>query len=159
MIILGIDPGTRNCGYGILELSKRTIVAAGCDVIKVNTRLELKERLPQVYDGLKRVLMEYQPDAAAVETIFYGKSIRAAFALGHVRGTILLLLSRANIPIYEYSPREVKKSVVGNGNAHKQQIQYMLGKTLSIDLSKQSEDATDGLALALCHYNRIRLNL
>lgn len=159
MIILGIDPGTRNCGYGILELQRRTILAAGCDVICVDTKLELKDRIPLIYDGLKKVLLEYQPDVAAVETIFYGKSIRAAFALGHVRGAILLLLSRAKIPIFEYSPREVKKSVAGNGSAHKKQVQYMISRSLGLDLEGKSEDATDGLALALCHYNRIRISL
>jgi crossover junction endodeoxyribonuclease RuvC len=90
---------------------------------------------------------------------FYGKSIRAAFALGHVRGVILLLLNRAKIPIYEYSPREVKKSVVGNGNAHKSQVQYMLSQNLGIDLKGCGDDATDALAIAMCHYNRIRITL
>jgi crossover junction endodeoxyribonuclease RuvC len=159
VIILGIDPGTKNCGYGILELQGRKILAAGCDVIKVDSSLELKHRIPLVYDGLKKVLLEYQPDEAAVETIFYGKSIRSAFALGHVRGAILLLLSRAKIPIFEYSPLEIKKSVVGNGRAHKQQVKYMLNRTLGLDLSGKSEDATDGLAVALCHFNRIRMKL
>lgn len=159
MIILGIDPGTRNCGFGILELSGRTILAAGCDVIKVDGKLDLKERIPLIYEGLKKVLLEYQPDAAAVETIFYGKSIRSAFALGHVRGAILLLLSRAKIPIYEYTPLEIKKSVVGNGRAHKQQIKYMLERSLKINLEGKIEDATDGLAAALCHYNKVRIEL
>lgn len=159
MIILGIDPGTLHCGYGILETERRQILSAGCDVISVNPKLELVERVTLIYDGLKRVLLEYQPEMAAVETIFYGKSIRAAFALGHVRGAILLLLNRAKIPIFEYSPREVKKSVVGNGNAHKKQVQYMLSQNLGIDLAGVSEDATDALAIAICHYNRIRITL
>ncbi|MDP8209816.1 MAG: crossover junction endodeoxyribonuclease RuvC [Candidatus Stygibacter australis] len=159
MIILGIDPGTLHCGYGILETERRQILSAGCDVISVNPKLELVERVTLIYDGLKKVLLEYQPDMAAVETIFYGKSIRAAFALGHVRGAILLLLNRAKIPIFEYSPREVKKSVVGNGNAHKKQVQYMLSQNLGIDLAGVSEDATDALAIAICHYNRIRITL
>jgi len=159
VIILGIDPGTLHCGYGILETERRQILSAGCDVISVNPKLELVERVTLIYDGLKKVLLEYQPDMAAVETIFYGKSIRAAFALGHVRGAILLLLNRAKIPIFEYSPREVKKSVVGNGNAHKKQVQYMLSQNLGIDLAGVSEDATDALAIAICHYNRIRITL
>jgi len=159
VIILGIDPGTLHCGYGILETERRQILSAGCDVISVNPKLELVERVTLIYDGLKKVLLEYQPDMAAVETIFYGKSIRAAFALGHVRGAILLLLNRAKIPISEYSPREVKKSVVGNGNAHKKQVQYMLSQNLGIDLAGVSEDATDALAIAICHYNRIRITL
>lgn len=159
MIILGIDPGTLHCGYGILELEKRRILAAGCDAVNVSKSLEIIERIPLIYDQLKKVILEYQPDAAAVETIFYGKSIRSAFALGHIRGVILLLLSRAKIPVFEYTPREVKKSITGNGNAHKQQLKYMLEHDLKINLKDKSDDATDALAIAICHYNRIRINL
>lgn len=159
MIILGIDPGSYYCGYGILELSKRRIIAAGCDTIIAGKNKPLAERIAAVYDGMKRVLIEYQPDVAAVEDIFYGKSIRSAFTLGHVRGAILLCLQRAGVSIVEYSPRSVKSAVVGNGNAHKQQVRYMVGKNLGIDISGASEDAADGLALALCHYNKIRMTL
>ncbi|MCF7919294.1 MAG: crossover junction endodeoxyribonuclease RuvC [Candidatus Cloacimonetes bacterium] len=159
MIILGIDPGSYNCGYGILELSGRKIIAAGCDTIRANQKQILAERICVIYEGIKRVLIEYQPDVAAVEDIFYGKSIRVAFTLGHVRGAILLSIHRAGIPIVEYSPRSVKSAVVGNGNAHKQQVRYMVEKSLGIDMTGVSEDAADGLALALCHYNKIRMTL
>ena len=159
MIIIGIDPGSYNCGYGILELSGRKIIAAGCETIKAKQNQPLEERIGVIYDGLKKVLIEYQPDAAAVEDIFFGKNIRSAFTLGHVRGAILLCLFRANIPILQYSPRSVKSAVVGNGNAHKQQVRYMVEKSLGLDLSKVSEDAADGLAIALCHYNKIRMTL
>lgn len=159
MIILGIDPGSYHCGYGILELSGRRIIAAGCDTIHAGKKLELSERIAVIYDEMKRILIEYQPNVAAVEDIFYGKSIRSAFTLGHVRGAILLCLQRAGVSIVEYSPRSVKSAVVGNGNAHKQQVRYMVEKSLGIDMKNATEDAADGLALAMCHYNKIRMTL
>lgn len=154
MRILGIDPGSRFCGYGILQTEKRKLVAAGCDVIKVNPKLPLPERLLLIYNEINKVVQEYEPDIAVVETIFYGKNIKSAFTLGHVRGIILLALQNFGAEIAEYSPREVKKSVVGNGNASKEQVKFMVTK-----ITKQvsdSEDATDALAIALCHFNKIK---
>ena len=130
------------------------MVAAGCDVIKVNPKLPLPERLLLIYNEINKVVQEYEPDIAVVETIFYGKNIKSAFTLGHVRGIILLALQNFGAEIAEYSPREVKKSVVGNGNASKEQVKFMVTK-----ITKQvsdSEDATDALAIALCHFNKIK---
>ncbi|NQV17098.1 MAG: crossover junction endodeoxyribonuclease RuvC [Armatimonadetes bacterium] len=156
MIILGIDPGSRYCGYGILQVEKHKVVAAGCDVIKINPAKSLPERLIIVYTELKTVIEKYKPDIAVVETIFYGKNIKSAFTLGHVRGVILFLLAQNKIKIMEYSPREIKKSVVGNGNASKQQIQYMVQKILNLNLENKTEDAADALAIALCQFNKER---
>ena len=128
MIILGIDPGSRFCGYGVLEIHKRKIVAAGCDVIKISPKLKLADRLVLIHSEVVKIILEYKPDISAVESIFYGKNIKSAFTLGHVRGTILLALAQNNLSIEEYSPREVKKAVVGNGNASKEQVKYMLEK-------------------------------
>jgi len=156
--ILGIDPGSQNCGYGILEIEKRKIIAAGCDVIKMKPSLPLAERLVTVYTEIKKIIEEYKPDLAAVETIFYGKNIKSAFSLGHVRGVILLILAENKIKITEFSPREVKKSVVGNGNASKEQVKFMVEKFLGIEINKKTQDATDALANALCLYNKIRFH-
>ena len=158
MRILGIDPGSQNCGYGILEIEKRKIIAAGCDVIKMKPSLPLAERLVTVYTEIKKIIEEYKPDLAAVETIFYGKNIKSAFSLGHVRGVILLILAENKIKITEFSPREVKKSVVGNGNASKEQVKFMVEKFLGIEINKKTQDATDALANALCLYNKIRFH-
>ena len=154
MIILGIDPGSYNVGYGILQIEKRKIIAAGCDSITIGKSISLDERLVKIHDEISKVIAEYKPDISAVETIFYGKNIRSAFTLGHARGVILFSLAQANIKIKEYSPREVKKAVVGNGNAAKEQVKYMVQRILNIDLSEKSEDATDALAIALCEYNK-----
>lgn len=159
MIILGIDPGSIACGYGIVQVNKRKIIAAGCDTIKPGANAPLPERLTTIYQEINKVIEEYQPSVAAVESIFHGKNIKSAFVLGHARGVLLLALAEHNIPIYEYAPREIKRSVVGNGNASKQQINYMVQQILSIDLSDASHDATDALAVALCHFNKNRWNL
>jgi len=154
LIILGIDPGSRFCGYGILQVEKNKLIAAGCDVIKINPALSLSARLKKIYSEIKNVITEYKPELAVVETIFYGKNIKSAFTLGHVRGVILLALAENNLEIAEYSPREVKKSVVGNGNASKEQVQFMVQKITK--QTNKSEDATDALAIALCHFNKIK---
>lgn len=159
MIILGIDPGSHVCGYGILQLENNRIVAAGCDVIKINPTLKLAERLAVIYSEIDQIIDEYKPDIAAVETIFYGKNIKSAFTLGHARGAILLVLAQRKIKIVEYSPREVKKSVVGNGNASKEQVEYMVKKILKIDIKPETQDATDALANALCLFNKIKLGI
>ena len=154
MIILGIDPGSLNVGYGVLQVEKRKIVAAGCDTIKINPKLQLAERLVQIHLGMDKVIVEYKPDIAVVETIFYGKNIKSAFTLGHARGVIILALAQHNITIEEYSPREVKKSVVGNGNASKEQVEYMVQKILNLSTKPKTEDAADALAIALCQFNK-----
>ncbi|MBN1327360.1 MAG: crossover junction endodeoxyribonuclease RuvC [Candidatus Cloacimonetes bacterium] len=156
MIILGIDPGTLECGYGILEIKNRTITGAGCNVIRIDRELSLPLKLVEIYNEISKIADDYQPDVAAVESIFYGKNISSAFTLGHARGVILLALAEKGIQINEYSPREVKKSVVGNGNASKEQIQYMLKKILNLSSEFVSQDASDALAIALCHFNKIK---
>ncbi|MCK4957620.1 MAG: crossover junction endodeoxyribonuclease RuvC [Candidatus Cloacimonetes bacterium] len=154
MIILGIDPGSLNCGYGLLQVQKRRIVAAGSDVVKVSGDLPLAQRIALIYQKINEVIEEYKPDIASVETIFYGKNIQSAFTLGHVRGAILLALAQAEIKIVEYSPLEIKKSVVGNGKASKEQVGYMVQKILSLKEPPKSQDASDALAAAICYYNK-----
>ena len=154
MIILGIDPGSLNVGYGILQVEKRKIVAAGCDTIIINPKLQLAKRLVLIHSGMNKIIAEYKPDIAVVETIFYGKNIKSAFTLGHARGVILLALAQYRIEIVEFSPREVKKSVVGNGNASKEQVAYMVQKILNMSTKPKTEDAADALAIALCQFNK-----
>ena len=156
MIILGIDPGSRYCGYGILEVEKRTILSAGSGVIKLNPKHSLQNRLRFLYDEIKKLVMEYKPQAVAVETIFYGKNIHSAFTLGHVRGVVLLALSACQSKLYEVSPREVKRAVVGNGNASKEQVFFMVNKILKNRIEIPSQDAADGLAIAICAFHQSR---
>ncbi len=156
MILLGIDPGSRNCGYGILEIKKRKIISAGCGVIKIPPDFSLEKRLLTIYSEIKMVIDEYKPSSAAVETIFYGKNIRSSFILGHVRGVLLLALAEKKIKTYDFSPLEVKRAVVGNGNASKEQVFFMVQKIVTEKIKIPSQDAADALAIAICAFHKQR---
>lgn len=156
MVIIGIDPGSRLCGYGMLQTEGKRVMAAGCDVIDVSTTKDLMRRLVMLYDGIDAVLQEYKPDVAAVESMFIQKHIRSIFTLGHARGVIMLAIARHGIPMVEYSPREIKKAVVGNGNAAKQQVRYMVNQMFKLSHSVKPDDAYDALAMAVCHFNRMK---
>ena len=156
MIIIGFDPGSRYCGYGLLQIEDRKVLAAGCDVIDVTRGKTLALRLKSLYDNIITILEEYHPEIAAVESIFFHRQVRSIFTLGHSRGVILLALAMKDIPIVEYSPREIKKSVCGNGNASKQQVRYMINQLYPLKESPKRDDAFDALAVATCHYNRMK---
>ncbi len=156
MIILGIDPGSRFCGYGLLEIEGRRIIGAGCDVVNLIKEKDLPTRLDMLYTALDKVLAEYKPEVAAVESMFFHKHIRSVFTLGHARGVILLTLARHGVQIFEYTPREVTKAVVGNGNASKQQVRFMVSQLLKLKAPRVQDDAYDALGLALCHFHRIK---
>ncbi len=156
MIILGIDPGSRYCGYGLLEIEQNKITAAGCDVIKLIPEPDLLKRLDKLYTAIYAVIEEYKPDIAVVESMFFQKHVRSIFTLGHARGVILLAIAKHHIPMLEYSPREIKKAVVGNGNASKLQVRFMVSQMLKLKTVKVTDDAYDALGIALCHYHRMK---
>jgi len=158
MMIVGIDPGSRYCGYGLLQTEGRKIIAAGCDVIDVTRESTLSQRLLLLFTSLDKILQEYKPDCAAIESMFFQKHIKSIFTLGHARGVILLALSKHGIPVVEYSPREVKKAVVGNGNGTKAQVRYMIHHLYQLADKANRDDAYDALAIATTHYNRIKWN-
>ncbi len=158
MIILGIDPGSRYCGYGLLEVQGSRIIGAGCDVISLIKEKDLLKRLDMLHSAIEVVMDEYKPDVVAVESMFFQKHIRSIFTLGHARGVILLSIARHKVPLQEYSPREVKKAVVGNGNASKQQVRLMISRMLKLKAANITDDAYDALGIALCHWHRMRFN-
>jgi crossover junction endodeoxyribonuclease RuvC len=156
MIIIGIDPGSRYCGYGLIQMEGRKVLAAGCDVIDVSKEKSLLLRLKVLYEQIGAVLDEYKPEIAAVESMFFHKQVKSIFTLGHARGVLLLALASKGIPMVEYSPREIKKSVVGNGNATKTQVRYMINQLYKLKESPRRDDAYDALAIATCHFNRMK---
>jgi crossover junction endodeoxyribonuclease RuvC len=158
MIIMGIDPGSKRCGYGILEVQKYKIVAAGCGVIKISEKLCFEDKLLYLSTELKKVISLYKPDFSAVESIFYGKNIAVAFTLGHFRGVIVYSLRETGIPVHSYTPREIKQSVTGRGNASKIQIEYTVQQMLRLQ-SPAKDDAADALACAICFFNKERFLL
>lgn len=150
MRILGIDCGSERTGYGVIDSDGRThrMVAAG--VIRTDAKAMLGGRLLEIASKLRNVIREFAPDAGAVEEVFYAQNAKSALKLAHVRGIALLALAEAGIPTGEYSPLEVKTSVVGYGRAEKQQVQLMVQNLLRLE-SPQPEDASDAIAVAICH--------
>ncbi len=151
MIILGIDPGTRFTGIGIIEKTSRNNRMVFADVIILSPSDAMPLRLKKIFESLSDAIKKYTPDEMAIETMFYGKNAQSAMKLGQARGVAILTSVLNNIPIAEYSPREVKKSVVGYGAASKQQVQTMVKTLLKMKSVPKHYDVTDALAVALCH--------
>ncbi len=151
MRILGIDCGTERTGYGIIDSDGRDhrLVAAG--VIRTLSGKPLEERLLAIARGLREVIREHQPEAAAVEQVFHAANAKTALKLAHARGVSLLAVAEAGLELGEYSPLEVKSSVVGYGRAQKAQVQMMVGSLLGLAKPLASEDASDAVAVAICH--------
>jgi crossover junction endodeoxyribonuclease RuvC len=151
MRVLGIDCGTERTGYGVIASDGREhrLVAAG--VIRTRTDAPLQTRLLEIARGLREVIREHQPEAAAVEQVFHAANSKTALKLAHVRGVALLAAAEAGLELGEYSPLEIKASVVGYGRAEKSQVQRMVGSLLALDQPIASEDACDALAAAICH--------
>ena len=154
MRVLGIDCGTERTGYGLIESDGRDhrMVAAG--VIRTSPKWPLEQRLLEIAAGLRRLIREYAPEAAAVEEVFLAVNARSALKLAHARGVALLAIAEAGIGLGEYSPMEVKTSVVGYGRAEKCQVQLMVQSILRLPEKIESEDACDALAVAICHATR-----
>ena len=154
--ILGVDPGSACTGFGLVagEGSDICYVTSGTIVLpRSSTRYD---RLSEIYDGIARVIDEFEPTHFAVEEVFYSKNPRSALVLGEARGVAILAAVRASLPIYEYAAREVKLSVTGNGAAHKSQVNFMLGKLLGLSPPPSNADESDALAVAMCHAFRSR---
>lgn len=149
--MLGIDCGSERTGYGVIESDgvEHRMVAAG--VIRTNVKSSFEKRLLEIASGLRRLIGVQVPDAAAVEGIFYSANVKTALKLAHVRGIALLAVAEAGIELAEYSPLEVKASVVGYGRAEKRQVQLMVRSLLGLPEAIESEDACDALAVAICH--------
>jgi crossover junction endodeoxyribonuclease RuvC len=157
MIVLGIDPGTAITGYGLVREERGQAVAVAYGAITTPSDLPLPDRLKLLQRDLAAVIEHYHPDQSAVEQLFFNKNVRTALAVGHARGVILLTLAQANVPIYEYTPLEVKQAVTGNGRADKRQVQQMITLLLSLSKVPKPDDVADALAIALCHLHSARL--
>ncbi len=151
MRILGIDCGTEHTGYGLIESDGRShrMLAAGC--IHTSSRQALETRLLDIAKGLRQVIAAHQPDSAAVEEVFYAQNVKTTLKLSHARGVVLLTIAEAGLAVGEYSPLEIKTSVVGYGRAEKQQVKRMVHSLLGLEAEIESEDACDAIAVAICH--------
>ena len=148
-IILGIDPGSRKCGYGVVSALGTRLEYLTCGVIRVE-HLEFPDRLQTIFDTLTQIIDEYHPQLAAIEEVFVGKSASSALKLGQARGAAMVACSSRKLEIASYATRKVKLAVVGNGNADKAQMQHMIKVLLKLS-ETPGEDAADALSVALCH--------
>ena len=153
LVALGIDPGSKITGYGLVGKDGPRLRLINAGQIKTSQRAPLPERLNQIYIRLQEVISEYSPDEVAVEDIFYAKNVRSAIRLGHVRGVALLAAAAADLPVYEYPAATIKMAVVGYGQANKEQVNLMVKHILNVDMDL-STDTSDALATAICHINQ-----
>jgi crossover junction endodeoxyribonuclease RuvC len=149
--VIGIDPGLHCTGYSIIQSGPEGYKLMDCGTFRTSSKNSLPCRLRKICNQLDDILKGFQPDHAAVEETFMAQNAKSALLLGHVRGALLLTISHCGIPSYEYSPREVKMAVVGYGAASKFQVRAMLHHIFQINLEKYPLDATDAIAVALCH--------
>ena len=154
-IILGIDPGTKVTGYGILRVHNNQYQALDFGCIKPPYKLELSKRYYIIFDSIEKLIQKYKPTALAVETQFVQKNIQSAIKLGMARGCAIIAAEKNSTPIFEYAPRSAKLAVVGKGSASKEQVAKMLVMLLNLQIDKIPEDAADALSLAICHANKI----
>ncbi len=152
LTVLGIDPGARATGYGVIScLPEGTLSLLECGVVRPKPKDPLSSRIREIFGEVEALLDAFRPDAVVVESLFYGKNVKSALVLGHVRGAILLAAALRELEIHEYSPREVKKAVVGRGDATKDQVAFMVQERLRLREPPRPSDAADGVACALCH--------
>ena len=153
MRVLGIDPGSETLGWGVVEGSgvKYSLVDYG--TVKSNARLAFSKRLLNVYRGVEEIFERFQPNVLSIEEAFYAVNVSVALKLGQVRGVMLLLAEQREIDIAEYSPRLIKQTIVGYGNAEKHQVQEMVRLLLRMKTVPTPHDAADALAIAICHFH------
>jgi crossover junction endodeoxyribonuclease RuvC len=155
-MVIGIDPGLARVGYGVIrqELRGPRAVAYGC--IETDKDTPTSQRLLAIYADLDQLFAKYQPDAVAIEKLFFTKNVTSAMNVAEVRGVIRLLAEQRQIPVTEYTPNQVKQAITGSGRADKKQMQMMIQRLLSLPEIPQPDDAADGLSIALCHIHVLR---
>lgn len=157
MRILGVDPGLNITGYGIIEISGRKPSLLKFGHIRTSTKNSLAERIHHIYQTLNTIIAEYKPDRVAIEDLFYAENVKTAIVMGHARGAAIVAAMQNNAVVSEFSPREVKMSVVGNGAAAKSQVKFMVSNILKVKENITPDDASDALAVALCQWHRLEL--
>lgn len=150
MIILGIDPGTAICGYGIVENNQGNLTALTYGAITTNSKARMQDRLEKIYDNLNSLIKEYQPEIMGIEKLFFGRNTTTAIPVGQARGIVLLAAVKNQVEIIERTPNEIKQSVTGYGGASKEQVIYMVTRLLHLVKEPKPDDVADALAVAIC---------
>ncbi|MEA2251220.1 MAG: crossover junction endodeoxyribonuclease RuvC [Solirubrobacteraceae bacterium] len=157
MVVLGIDPGLANCGYGVVVRRGNRLVATDGGVIETRAGVAPERRLSELHERVAELLDEHGPDALALEALFFGQNVRTAFAVGQARGAILLAAGQRGVPCVDYTPQQVKGAVCGTGRAPKDQVARMVQALLSLPAPPRPDHAADALAVAICHANHAPL--
>jgi crossover junction endodeoxyribonuclease RuvC len=152
MLVLGVDPGSRITGYGLVEKKDHDVRCVHSGLIQPPGKAPFYQRIYTIFESMIEIMGHYQPQEMAIEDLFYAKNIQSSLKLGHARGAVLIAAVKCNIPIFEYSPLEIKKSVVGYGRADKEQVRSMIQVILRIREALPL-DTSDALAAAICHIN------
>jgi len=155
MRILGVDPGTRIMGYGVLDLKGSLLEPVAYGLIRTSAKADLPARLRTIFEGLREVIRRTRPDTAAVESVFHGRNTASLIKVGEARGVILLAAEMEGVDVVSYSPAEVKKAVTSRGNARKEQVRAMVLALLGAGIEAETDDVTDALAVAICRAHRL----
>lgn len=158
MRILGIDPGIAIVGYGVVDKEGNRYKTIAYDAITTKAHTPLEDRLHKVYMGINEIIHEYKPDAMSIEELFFNNNAKTALTVGQARGVIILAAYQNNVPIFEYTPLQVKQALTGYGRASKMQIQQMMKSMLGLTEIPKPDDVADALAIAVCHGNSMRFN-
>jgi crossover junction endodeoxyribonuclease RuvC len=153
MIVLGIDPGLANTGYGVVSLSAGRLAALDGGVIETPAGVPRERRLADIHEAVEQVIASHEPDAVALEELYFGQNVRTAFAVGHARGVVMLAAGQRGLPCAGYTPQQVKAAVCGNGRADKEQVSRMVKTLLRLSEEPRPDHAADALAVAICHAN------
>lgn len=153
MRILGIDPGTGIVGWGVVDKNYNQLTAVDWGCIRTPVHELNQKRLCEIFDGINLLINEYQPDEMAIEELFYNRNVTTVISVAQARGVLVLAAARRGIPVYEYTPLQIKQGVAGYGRAEKQQVQYMVKNLLALEHAPRPDDAADALAVAVCHSN------
>lgn len=157
MRILGIDPGTAITGFGVIDCEGDRFKFVDAGVIRTPKEQPMNERLLTVYDEVHELLAEFKPDVMSIELLFFARNVTTAMTVGQSRGIVMLAATQAKIPVFEYTPMQVKQAVTGYGKADKKQIQEMVKQLLKLDAIPKPDDAADGLAIAITHAGQTKL--
>ncbi|HOM01971.1 MAG TPA: crossover junction endodeoxyribonuclease RuvC [Acetivibrio sp.] len=157
MIIMGIDPGFAITGYGIVKYEGNRFTSVDYGAITTESSMELPKRLLILYNGLMEIIEKYKPEAISIEELFFNKNIKTALAVGHGRGVAVLAAAQSGIDVFEYTPIQVKQSIVGYGRAEKAQVQQMVKAILNLPAIPKPDDVADALAVAVCHAHSFRM--
>jgi crossover junction endodeoxyribonuclease RuvC len=153
VVVLGIDPGTAHTGYGVVLSRAGALAALDGGVVSTPHGDRLEQRLAAIHETVRDLIERHEPDAVALEDLFFGQNARSAFAVGQARGVMLLAAGQAGVPCFSYTPQAVKQAVCGSGRAEKGQVQRMVGALLRLPSPPEPDHAADALAVAICHAN------